>query len=95
MRFVCRVRRGGHGRRSNAKAQNKRDQNLFHDFFSIVRAPQGSLLYVIAYKGRNRGGRAINLIVRTAFLRFRNSLGSFSVKCEIDLCFRERPCARF
>jgi hypothetical protein len=64
MRFASRVRGGGDRRRSGAETQNKRGQNLFHDFFSIVRAPQGSLYYVVAFKGENRAGDAINPNIR-------------------------------
>jgi len=61
MRFASRVRGGGDRRRSDAETQNKRGQNLFHDFFSIVRAPQGSFFYLVAHKGENRPDVAIKL----------------------------------
>jgi hypothetical protein len=39
---------------------------FFSCFFSIVRAPQGSFLYLVAHKGENRSGIAINLNGRGA-----------------------------
>ena len=73
MRRACRMRGGGDRRHSDAEAENKRGNNLFHDFFSIVRAPQGSFPYLVAHEGENRAGGAINLNLTPRFCAFETS----------------------